>query len=78
MRFSSESRLGTGADASIIPSGLCKDIALRQSAKTLLGPGDANIPVIGCFDAKLSVNNTEYLKCVYVVYRIYVVYTSMC
>ena len=62
-----EFKLDTGADVSVIPSSLCKNIKLRAPIKKLKGPGDQCIPVLGCFHSKLTVNDTVHSENLYVV-----------
>ena len=59
-------KLDTGADVSVIPRKLCADIKLKPPDKVLTGPGNTQIPVLGYFHTKLSVDNVVFPECLYV------------
>lgn len=48
-------KLDAGADVSIIPSTLC-----RCAMPCFVAPGNTEIPVFGCFDAKLTVSDSDH------------------
>jgi len=60
-------KLDTGADVSVIPQALCRYVKLNQTDKKFVGPGNTKIPVLGYFNAKLSVKDVSHIETLYVV-----------
>ena len=67
MRLPVMFKLDTGADVSVVPSGLCKGVTLVSITKRLIGPGDPHIPVIGQIESVLKIWACEHRECMYVV-----------
>ncbi|XP_067933016.1 uncharacterized protein [Watersipora subatra] len=60
-------KLDSGADVSIIPRKLCGSVQLNLPDKSLFGPSNAEIPVLGWFETTLYVNNRKVVEKLYVV-----------
>ena len=64
-------KLDTGADVTVISTALSKSVgknSLQSSKKTLLGPNQNKLPVVGQFNANLKSGFTTYMqKTIYVV-----------
>ena len=60
-------KLDTGADVSIVPQRLCRDLTLDETKRQFIGPGNTKISVLGSFKAKLSVNDITHTETLYVV-----------
>ena len=58
-------KLDSGADVSVVPSGLCANVTLRPTSKRLIAPG--NITVLGEFDCVLRVGSRKHTGRLYVV-----------
>lgn len=59
-------KLDTGADVTVFPNRLCSNIEV-ETTKSPVGPGNTEIPMLGGFVTKLSVNDKCHVERVYVV-----------
>ena len=62
-------KLDSGADATILSSTepLLNDVSLRTTTAELVGPGNQNIPCLGCFEADMKYKDKRWTETVYVV-----------
>lgn len=60
-------KLDSGADVSIIPRYMCNHIDLYPSDKELSGPSGSLLKVLGYFESKIGVDQTEIFERIYVV-----------